>query len=254
MRKNIIMQERKHLEQESPEKHQFTCQSKIRYILLYCRQQRNLSQSEMANLIKVSLRNYQRIEACEITPKLETIIRIARYLKISIDSLILPIKLESFCLKKFDNRNDQMKYVKSYFTPIIDYNSQKFPYDQREVNKLTLINSKFEQIYHAFTSGQVVTNCKHLQHIANISSNDNIDNYILSPVRVEQLELIYRSRLNQAILVSCYAFPTGIKILEQFYYHVNPNPNHPTWSCLLRDVTKTRTTNEWIREFLNLRY
>lgn len=223
--------------------------NKIKYILLFYRTLKKLSQVEMAEAVSISHRNYQRLESGEIEPKLETVNRIACFLKINPDSLVKPTDCKTLHFKKFDSSDDFKKYINEFYVPM----NTEFSTDSKSGafnTEVELKNSKGEKIFQTHTNGSSAVVCKSLIELTGVHDLKNINDYILSSSIAEQWELIYRKNMNQAITINCFMFPTGFKVFEQFYYHIDSNPTHPISSCLIRDITSTESMDYWIQNYL----
>ena len=192
----------------------------------------------MAEAVHISHRNYQRLESGEIEPKLETVNRIAQFLKINPDSLVKPTNFNCLHFKKFEHADDFKKYINEFYVPT----NSEFLNDSRANHfnsDIELRNSKSEILYQTHISGDSSVVCKSLIELTGAQDIKNINDYVVSGNIAEQWEIVYRNNLNQAIVINCFMFPAGFKVFEQFHYHIDPNPTHPISSSLLRDITHT---------------
>lgn len=222
---------------------------KISYIMRFYRRIKRLSQNDMAELLSISHRNYQRLETGEVEPKLETLSQISKVLNIPVSSLLCSSDVKVLDLSELSTYEEFKKFH------AVDKESSLFDHGLRfgqfliEQDKLI----KPESIApFARTEGDKAYVCPILKkHVGLQEDVVNVDQYLAFGNCVERWEIVFRHNLKNPVIEDSFVFPNGFFVFEQYHYNHNPNPDNPTTECLIRDITDRQKIETWIRNSQN---
>ena len=205
---------------------------KIGYVLKFYRRLKNLSQNDMAQLLEISHRNFQRIEAGTVEPKLETLGQISTLLRIPISALFFSNELNISDLSTQKEYKEFEKLTKS------DLNSDSiFRYannliDEDKKNKTFSEHSNIEVI------GDKAVLSPDLCHLVGLKKNTvNIDDHLLIGNCVDRWDYVFRNNIKNAVIENSLLFPKGLFVFEEYHFNTSANPDNPTSKCVVRDVT-----------------
>lgn len=221
--------------------------NKISYILRFYRRLKGFSQAEMAEALQISPRNFQRLEMGEVEPKLETLGRIAKFLELPISSLIRMTAVEDLLISDVSSSTERTNYRD--LNNVVTYDQEDVRFVQRmiELDKKRLPNESSGMA--AELKGTVATMTENLSALIGFENSViDVQPYALKVSTVERWEIIFRYGLTEALIETMYAFPKGFKVLQHFHYNLNPNPDNPTSSMYVRDVTDRHHMTVWLSQ------
>lgn len=223
----------------------FKVLNKISYILRFYRRLKGCSQAEMAEALQISPRNFQRLEMGEVEPKLETLSRIAKFLGLPISSLIRMTDLDELSISEISSTAERVAYHELEKTVTASNEDLRFVQRMIELDKKRLPTES--SCMAAELKGTVATMTENLAKLIGFESTVvDVQPYALKASTVERWELIFRHGLTEALIETMYAFPKGFKVLQHFHYNLNPNPDNPTSSMFVRDVTDRHAMTVWL--------
>lgn len=225
----------------------FKVLNKISYILRFYRRLKGYSQAEMAEALQISPRNFQRLEMGEVEPKLETLGRIAKFLELPISSLIRMTELDEFSIAEVSSSAERVAYHELQQVLTTSQEDLQFVHRMIELDKKQMPAESSRMA--AEIKGTVATMTEDLAKLIGFENTVvDVQPYALRASTVERWELIFRYGLTEALIETMYAFPKGFKVLQHFHYKLNPNPDNPTSSMYVRDVTDRHTMSEWLNK------
>lgn len=219
---------------------------KIGYLVRFHRRERSLSQTQLADILGISLRGVQRLELGEVEPKLETLHKISDYMKISINSLLRPTCKDLLMIRELTSghefedllstfkQNDDVSLVQHLLREddVANIHPDKKLHAQLEGNRVRLSSDLAQLI----GTGNVIC---------------NIDDYITHGSALERWEFVFRAKLNQAIMQNFYYFPNGFKVFKELHYNIKPDPDSPSSECYIRDITHRYELEKWMKEIID---
>lgn len=217
---------------------------KIGYILRFHRRLKEFSQQQMAESLGISTRNFQRIEAGEVEPKLETLIRIANVLAIPLSSLVRPTDASMLAISEVASTLEHAAFQELHHKTI--HNDEDLLLTQKLIaqDSQALPSASMEAQLKGTVANVSPALAKHIgiqcQHI-------DIHPCVVFGSAAERWEFVFRHNLKRAVIENAYIFPTGFKVFKEYHYNLNPNPDHPTSEIYIRDVTENHNLALWIK-------
>lgn len=217
---------------------------KISYILKFYRRVKRYSQQDMAELIEISHRNYQRIEAGEVEPKLERLGLISKVLNIPVSNLLCSSNLKVLDLSEISTFNEYKNFKE--IESESDYLNHSLLFAKMLIEEDKRI--KPETIAPIVrVEGDKAFLCPTLrEHVGLNEERINIDDHLTFGTCVERWEIVFRNKLMNPIIENTLIFPKGVFVFEEYHYNVSPNPDNPTSECLIRDITNRHQLQDWI--------
>lgn len=220
---------------------------KISYILKFYRRIKRFSQFDMAEQLEISHRNYQRLEAGEVEPKLETLGQISKILNIPVSSLLCSSQVKVLDLTELASYNEYKNFKKIDMEA--DYLNHSLLFakmlieEDKKINPNTVAPTVRIEADKAFLC-PVLKN-----HVGVAEDIIHIDDHLAFGTVVERWEIVFRNNLKNPIIENTLIFPKGIFVFEEYHYNMNTNPDNPTSECLIRDITDRFELEKWIVEY-----
>lgn len=223
----------------------FSSLQKLGYILRFYRRFKGLSQIDMASALEISHRNLQRLERGEVEPKLETLQHISKLLDLPISTLIRPTNQESLLIQELGTSIEINSYTELQKVHL--QNNADLDLLQKIISLDASQRPNSSSSLFAHLDGCTALVSDNLKALAQTSSNTiKVDDYLVFGSCVERWELLFRSKLNQALITNSYSFPSGFKIFEEYHYNLNPDPEGPSTECYIKDVTARHDLANWL--------
>lgn len=217
---------------------------KISYILKFYRRSKNFSQQNMAELLNISHRNYQRLECGEVEPKLETLSQISSILNISTSSLLCSSNVKVLDLSELSTYNEFKNFKEvEQKAELLDHTllfAKMLIENDKKINPNQLAPV-------AKVEGDRAYLCPILKELIGSDTNQiDVDDFLMFGNCVERWEIVFRNKLKNPIIENTFIFPKGIFVFEEYHYNLNPSPDNPTTECLIRDVTDRHNLEQWV--------
>lgn len=219
---------------------QFCVLKKIGYLVRIYRRQSFMSQIQMANALQISHRGLQRLEAGSHEPKLETLQKISELLNIPISALLRPTSLDNLLIKEFSTETEF-----SELQEILKDSDADVAFAKKLILK-DHQNPDFK-LHAELDASRVWLSAELAELTGSNTEIRSIDSYVLYGSSFERWELVFRMKVNKAVIQNHYLFPKGYKVFEEFHYDLRPNPDAPTSKCVIRDITHKHELENWIR-------
>ena len=217
---------------------------KISYILKFHRRMRMLSQLDMANLIRISLRNYQRIEAGEVEPKLETLGLISEVLSLPISSLLFSDKLEVYGLKEWASIKEYQSILGIVNNGEDKNSCFQFAHLLIEEDKKIVPSSQALSIE---VEGERAYLSPALCEMSGTSKElVNIDDHLVEGSCVERWEMVFREKILNPVIQNTLSFSSGVFVFEEYHFNMSIKPDNPRTSCIVRDVTNRSSLEHYL--------
>lgn len=225
---------------------EFCALKKIGYILRFHRRLKEFSQHQMAEALGISTRNFQRIEAGEVEPKLETLIRIAKVLDIPLSSLVRPADANMLLIRDVASSEEQSVFQE------LQKNTLMTSADLDLASKL-IVNDRQtaspDKSLEAHLIGTVAGVSEKLADLIGLQTPKiDIHPCVVLGSAAERWEFVFRHNLKKAVIENAYIFPKGFKVFQEFHYDLNPNPDKPTSKIYIRDITESHNLALWIKD------
>lgn len=225
---------------------------KISYILRFYRRAKNFSQQNMAELLNISHRNYQRLENGEVEPRLETLSQISSILNISTSSLLCSTNLKVLDLSELSTYNEFKKFKEvEREADLVDHTllfARMLIENDKKINPNQLAPV-------AKVEGNKAYLCPTLKELIGTDSDQiDIDDYMMYGNCVERWEIVFRNKLQNPIIEDTFIFPKGIFVFEEYHYNLNTSPDNPSTECLIRDVTDRHNLEQWVYNQKHLKH
>jgi len=222
---------------------------KIGYILRFYRRAKNLSQIEMSEILGISHRNFQRIEAGQVEPRLETLACIAQYLKVPISALIRPTSRENLLIQDVSTRYEQIDFTTLDQISLATNDDLNFVAKMIERDEQILPTK--ENAFEAEIHGTTMTMSDDLAKLIQApNSTLDIDQCSVVGNVVERWELLFRLNIKKIVIENIYSMPVGIRIFKSYHHTINPNPDNPWLRFYTRDTTERHRLEKWLKENL----
>jgi len=200
----------------------------------------------MASGLGISLRNFQRLEVGEVEPKLETLIRIAKFLDLPVSALIRTTDDQNLFIQEFSTNSERIQFKNlqnrnHYANEDLDFVRRLIMRD-REITPGPGTGQEAEMkgtvlFMHSEFSRQMGFDCGQI----------DMQKYSLMGSPVERWEVVFRLNLKKIHIENAYNFPVGIKIFESYHFRIDPNPDNPMTHCYFRDVTERSNLTSWLK-------
>lgn len=201
----------------------------------------------MAELMEVSHRNYQRLEAGEVEPKLETLGQISKILNLPVSSLLCSTNVKVLDLSEIASYTEYKNYKE--VTQEADFLNHSLLFAKMLIEEDKKI--KPDSIAPtARVEGDKAYLCPLLcEHVGLKHDVINVDDHLVFGTIVERWEIVFRNKLKNPIIEDTLIFPKGIFVFEEYHYNLSSNPENPKTECLIRDITDRYELEKWIQEF-----
>lgn len=225
---------------------EFEVLKKIGYILRFYRRAKGFSQQEMANVLGVSPRNFQRLEMGEVEPRLETLVRIAQALDIQVSSLVRNTDEENLSMSDVSTYCERSMFRELEQRTQASAEDLKFAERVIAKDRQILPDNQFE----ASMSGNTVTLSDASMKLLELPLRSfDTQSFVMLGCPAERWEFAFRHNLRSAVLENIYKFPNGIKMLQSYHYEMDPNPDSPKSKMNLRDISGRHNLEAWLKNF-----
>ncbi|WP_413288197.1 helix-turn-helix domain-containing protein [Bdellovibrio sp. HCB337] len=223
---------------------EYNALQKIGYILRFHRRLKEFSQHQMAEALGISTRNFQRIEAGQVEPKLETLMRIAKILEISLSSLVRPTDASMLMVRDVSSAEETAVFQE--LQKATTANNEDLNYAEKLIaqDRMTGMPDKSLQAQLTGTVAKISGDLANL--IGTDSHTIDIHPCVVFGSAAERWEFVFRNNLKQAVIENTFIFPKGLKVFQEFHYNMNPNPDNPTSEIYIRDITESQNLATWI--------
>lgn len=220
---------------------------KLSYILRFYRRLKNYTQQDMAELINISLRNYQRLEAGDVEPKLETLGQISSVLNLSVSTLLSASEVRVLNLSDLATYNEYKNFhLVNEEADLLDHSllfAKLLIEEDRKIKPESIAPIVRVEGDKAYLCDELV------QKVGLTKNKVNIDDHLTFGNCVERWEIVFRNKLSNPVIENSLIFPNGFFVFEEYHYNMIANPDNPTTECLIRDVSNRRTLENWITDY-----
>lgn len=225
---------------------EFDALKKIGYTLRFYRRAKGYTQVQMAEALDISTRNFQRLEMGTVEPKLETLIRMARFLEIPVSALIRQTDQHNLAVYSISSFRERAEFADLDQKTLRSNQDLKFARKIVKQDQLLIPTSHFE----FRLDGTTVTLPEATAKLVGQQTNkSDILSWSITGSLVERWEYIFRHNLKSAVAENMYLCPKGIMTLQIFHHSIDPNPENPTSDAYVRDVSERHSLEMWLRNF-----
>jgi transcriptional regulator with XRE-family HTH domain len=223
---------------------EFDALKKISYVLRFYRRIKGCSQLEMAEILGISARNFQRLEMGEVEPKLETLVRIAQSLNVPVSSLIRNTDQESLSIFDVSSYRERSEFQE------LSRKTQKNNEDLHFAEKLVAKDrcELPDKEHEAQLVGNIATLSETALKLSGLSqATFDIQPFVMLGSAAERWEFAFRRNLKRAVIENVYTFPIGIVVLQEYHHNLEPNPDNPRSEIYLRDISGRHNLDMWLK-------